>query len=193
MRERKAAERLEARARRKALPQEMRKAAEAVIRHEVLTLPEVREAEAVASYVSVHSEVDTRELLRDLLRAGKRVAVPVVEPPERMGLAELSRLSELRPGAHRIPEPAPPHRIVGEPDVLLVPGLLFTRDGHRLGNGGGYFDRMLAAMPRATRVGLAFDAQLVEALPFEAHDEMLDVVVTEKGARRTGARRAEKQ
>ena len=179
MEERKADARLAARARRKAIPPSARAAKEARIRDEALALPEVANARVVAAYVAVQSEVGTRALVEALLAQGKRVAVPVVTPPEEMRLAELGSLDDLAPGAHGIPEPRPPRVFLDDADVVFVPGLLFTRDGHRLGQGGGYFDRLLARIPDAFRAGLAFDEQLVGRLPLDAHDEPMDVVVTD--------------
>jgi 5-formyltetrahydrofolate cyclo-ligase len=187
MMERKSAERLRARAARKAIPMALRRAKETRIREAVRALPEVRSARLVGCYVGVRSEVDTRVLIEDLLMEGVRVAVPVVEPPETMRLAEARTLGDLVEGAHRIPEPPAPHRLVAPAsvDVMLVPGLLFTPRGERLGNGGGYFDRVLRAMPQALRVGLAYEEQVVDELPLEPHDVRMDVVVTDAGARRT--------
>jgi 5-formyltetrahydrofolate cyclo-ligase len=72
---------------------------------------------------------------------------------------------------------------LAEVDLLLVPGLAFTRDGRRLGRGGGYYDRLLAARdPRATTFGVCFDAQLVDDLPIETHDRSVARVITESGA-----------
>ncbi len=66
------------------------------------------------------------------------------------------------------------------PDVIIVPGTAFTVDGARLGQGGGWYDRFLPdRRPDAVTIGLAFDAQIVESLPTEAHDVPLDMVVTE--------------
>lgn len=65
-----------------------------------------------------------------------------------------------------------------EPDVLFVPLLGFTADGHRIGQGGGHYDRYLSAHPQATAIGLAWDAQLVDKLPIEEHDMRLHYVVT---------------
>lgn len=64
------------------------------------------------------------------------------------------------------------------PDVLFVPLVGFTADGHRLGQGGGHYDRWLEAHPGTTTIGLAWDVQLVESLPIEPHDHTLDAVVT---------------
>jgi 5-formyltetrahydrofolate cyclo-ligase len=65
-------------------------------------------------------------------------------------------------------------------DVILVPGVAFTRAGQRLGRGGGYYDRLLAALPAtALRLGVCFEVQIVEELPDEPHDMTVDAVVTE--------------
>lgn len=188
MRERKAEERLRARAARKAIPQDVRAARSARIRDAALALPEVQDALVVGTYVSVHSEVETRGLIEALLARGTRVAVPVLAPPERILLAELASLSDLAPGPHGIPEPRAPRTLLNEVDVVLVPGLLFTARGARLGNGGGYFDRLLEAMPEARRVGLAFEEQVVRELPLELHDARMDVVVTDVRVMRPGRR-----
>lgn len=64
------------------------------------------------------------------------------------------------------------------PDVLFMPLIAFTAGGERLGQGGGHYDRWLAAHPQTTAIGLAWDAQLAESLPREPHDRPLDMVVT---------------
>jgi 5-formyltetrahydrofolate cyclo-ligase len=189
MRERKAGERVDARARRKAIPMPVRRAKEQRIRDLVHELPEMKRANIVGCYVGVHSEVDTRVLIEELLSQEVRVAVPVVLPPERMTLAEIESLGDLKPGAHRIPEPpAEARSLVEDVDALLIPGLLFTRDGHRLGNGGGYYDRLLRDMPRASRIGLAYAEQVVAELPVELHDERMDIVVSDGGVHRAKPR-----
>jgi 5-formyltetrahydrofolate cyclo-ligase len=70
----------------------------------------------------------------------------------------------------------------GEIGLMLVPGLAFTRQGARLGRGGGYYDRFLAQLSRGTtKLGICFDVQLVESLPSESHDVPVDGVITESG------------
>lgn len=72
----------------------------------------------------------------------------------------------------------PPEEI----DLVLVPGLAFTRDGRRLGRGGGFYDRYLASLPAgAMKLGVCFQCQLVESLPLEAHDQPVHAIVTEDG------------
>jgi 5-formyltetrahydrofolate cyclo-ligase len=77
------------------------------------------------------------------------------------------------------PPPAAPEVPPAEIDAIVVPGVAFSADGHRLGRGGGYYDATLAALPHALRVGLAFDVQVLPDVPRELHDARLDVLVTE--------------
>ncbi len=79
------------------------------------------------------------------------------------------------PGFSACPEVSP-----ADLDAILVPGIAFTRAGRRLGRGGGYYDRLLArCSPRTARIGVCFDCQIVDDLPAEAHDQPVDVVITE--------------
>ncbi|WP_256439039.1 5-formyltetrahydrofolate cyclo-ligase [Erythrobacter sp. JK5] len=85
--------------------------------------------------------------------------------------------SDLEAGPFGLLQPAARAPVV-IPDLLFVPLLGFTRHGDRLGQGGGHYDRWLAEHPGRTTIGLAWDAQLVDALPLEPHDIRLDAVVT---------------
>lgn len=171
---------------RRAIPPEERAARSERIREHVLSLPEISRARTVGCYVSVRSEVDTTLLLRELLVRGLTVAVPITHG-EGLRFARLSHPWALAPGAHGIPEPREPREDVrgDDLDVIIVPGLQFGRDGSRLGNGGGHFDRFLAEHPKPLRVGVAFAAQLVEKVHTEGHDQGMDVVITEDGRVRT--------
>ncbi len=85
--------------------------------------------------------------------------------------------SDLEPGPYGVAQPGERAKSV-IPDILFVPLVGFTSDGHRLGQGGGHYDRWLAAHSNRTAIGLAWDVQLCESLPIEPHDIALDAVVT---------------
>ena len=85
--------------------------------------------------------------------------------------------SDLAPGPYGILQPDPEAEVL-LPDVLFMPLIGFTTRGDRLGQGGGHYDRWLAAHPGRMAIGLAWDVQLCEDLPREAHDMPLDAVVT---------------
>lgn len=149
-------------------------------------LLQIQSARSVMVYVSYRSEVQTGSLISHLLEAGKTVVVPWCSAEE-LNLFRLESLEELRPGAYGIPEPS--HELkqdsdrIGraeELDVVLVPGIAFDRAGHRLGQGRGYYDRLLDEVrDECVLIGLAFDIQIVEEVPVEAHDVALNLIVTE--------------
>ena len=116
--------------------------------------------------------------------AGKSFAYPRVEEG-RLDLYRVDSLYELAPGAFGVREPAadPAHAVPPDAlDLILVPGVAFTRDGARLGRGGGFYDRLLASLPAHTcKIGVCFDSQLVAELPIEPHDQHVDFLATESG------------
>jgi 5-formyltetrahydrofolate cyclo-ligase len=138
----------------------------------------------VAGYWPVRDEADPRGLMKAL---GTPLALPRIDAKHKaLSFREWREPDALVDNHHGIPEPRADAKIV-TPDVVLVPLLAFDAHGHRLGYGGGYFDRTLEAL-RANRkvlaVGIAYAGQEVAALPAEPHDHALDMIVTETGIRR---------
>jgi 5-formyltetrahydrofolate cyclo-ligase len=146
-------------------------------------LPVFQQARVIHTYVAWRNEVDTHDLIWRLLREGRRVAVPKVEPATgQLQHYFIANFSELQDGAFGILEPPPaPDRLAAPSqfDLVLVPGLAFDRAGNRLGMGKGHYDRFLAEV-RAPKIALAYDFQLVEKLPVEAHDQRVAIIITEK-------------
>ena len=116
--------------------------------------------------------------------AGRTFGYPCVEH-DRLGLYAAASLFDLQPGRWGIREPlAIPERAInfGSIDLILVPGVAFTRAGARLGRGGGYYDRLLSGLPSGVcKIGVCFDAQIVAELPVHSHDQHVDFVATESG------------
>ncbi len=138
---------------------------------------------ALGAFLSMPGEISTGPLLRRALGRGWRIAVPAWHA--RHGVYRFAWLEEeegTRDGPHGIPEPASPRWI--RPHALrliLVPGLAFDSAGGRLGQGGGFYDRMLAIYS-GVRVGLALDLQRGDPpLPMGAHDQRMDALVTDRG------------
>lgn len=144
-----------------------------------LALPAYRAAQTVLLYCGAGSEIDTRPILVDALRAGKTVALPKITGRGLMEARRIASLDELVPGKFDIPAPSegcglvPPDEI----DLILVPGAAFTKAGARLGRGGGYYDRYLP-QTHALKVALARSGQLFDELPTEPHDVKVDIVIT---------------
>ncbi len=131
-------------------------------------------------------EADPRALARALAARGCRLALPVVVRPKAplyfRAWREGDGLTVHAFGMHEPAATAP--QLV--PDLLLVPLLAFDARGHRLGYGGGFYDRTLASLAAKLAVGVAFAGQETDALPDQPHDHPLDMVVTETGVRRFG-------
>ena len=139
----------------------------------------------VAGFWPLAGEIDIRPLLDALYEAGYPLCLP--ETPHK-GEALIFRAWQ--PGEALVPGRYGTFHPTGAPvtpDVVLVPLLAFDASGHRLGYGGGYYDRTLAALPCALRLGCAFAAQEVPALPREGHDLPLHAVATETALRHMGS------
>jgi 5-formyltetrahydrofolate cyclo-ligase len=157
----------------------------------LLARPEYRAASSAMWYIGCKSEVRTLAALRGELAGRKRIVIPYCATDEngrrKLGLWHLQDLSELAPGTWNIPEPPRSRRgeagkevPPSELDVIVVPGVAFDHNGGRLGNGAGYYDRLLAEVREdAVLFGVCFESQLLDRIETEAHDVPMDFVITE--------------
>ena len=156
------------------LSAEERTAAGRLIRDALLSLPEVQMAGTVAAYYSVGTEPDTRGLVYALWKRGTYVLLPLLRPDGDLDWASYEGPDSLVPGPRGLREPAELPRgadAVARADVVLVPALAVDRAGHRLGRGGGSFDRALARVgPLIPVIALLYDDELVGRVPVEPHD-----------------------
>jgi 5-formyltetrahydrofolate cyclo-ligase len=142
-------------------------------------------AEVICSYVDFRDEVETTELIAELLQEGRRVAVPLQlhGAAQPLVFAEIRSLAELERNHFGILEPrlTAAHLLpTAAITLFLVPGLAFDPAGRRLGYGLGCYDRAFTdAAPGALKVGLAFGLQILESVPADPHDVPMDFVVTE--------------
>lgn len=135
----------------------------------------------VALYAAVRGEIDIMPLAAKLQAAGAVTALPVPVAGHALTFAVFDAQSVFETGAFDIPVPQDRARTVN-PDILLMPCLAFSAAGHRLGYGGGYYDRYLGAFNAADRpltIGIAPECLRFDMLPVEAHDISLDYIVTE--------------
>jgi len=149
-------------------------------------LPEYQRAVVVMFYVDFASEVRTRQFLPTAWDAGKRVVVPFCAGDD-LELFHIESMEELAEGSYGILEPT--EAVCGRRqrrvdaaglDLIVVPGLAFDRRGGRLGQGKGYYDRLLRTVrPDAPRIALAFECQLVPVVPMRPHDAYVHKVITE--------------
>ncbi len=176
--------RSEAAARRDALPAETRKAAAEAIAARAFPLP-ITSGAIVAGFMPLTSEIKPLPLMKALVAAGARLALPKIAG---RGKPLIMRAwpwgAPLDAGQWDIREPKADAAEV-DPDILLVPLLAFDRNGHRIGYGAGYYDMTIArlrSLKKVTAVGIAFAMQEVPAVPATERDERLDLVLTEREA-----------
>jgi 5-formyltetrahydrofolate cyclo-ligase len=145
----------------------------------LLSMPEVETANTVALYSALGPEADASSALFLLLERDAEVLFPRVVG-ELLEFAPASSLADLHPGYMGVMEPKGVAMNASELHVIVVPGVAFDREGGRLGQGGGHYDRTLAQLGSETfRVGFCFSCQIVDKVPREDHDELLDALVTE--------------
>jgi 5-formyltetrahydrofolate cyclo-ligase len=178
----KAAIRREAKARRDALPPDVRAAAAQAIAARPFPVAVVPGA-IVSGFMPMRSEINPIPLMRTLADAGAQLALPVIAGRGRPLIMRAYAFGEaLAAGVWGIREPKPDAPEV-LPDILLVPLLAFARSGHRIGYGAGYYDMTIAAL-RAEKtvlaVGIAFAAQEIADVPTTPRDARLDLVLTER-------------
>ncbi|MFO1106596.1 MAG: 5-formyltetrahydrofolate cyclo-ligase [Amaricoccus sp.] len=154
--------------------------------HALLAISGHRDVRIVSAYLPIRTEIDPRPTMMALHGLGYRLAVPVVEAPGRpLRFRAWSPGCALEPGPFNVMVPVAGDWL--EPDLLIVPLIAFDPQGHRLGYGGGFYDRTLQALRLRRPIhayGLAYEGQLVPAVPRGPTDAELDGVVTEAGLHR---------
>ncbi len=136
-----------------------------------------RDAKTIYGYLPYNQEVRTIPMLEQALRDGKKVAVPKVYG-DTMKFIYLEDLSQVEKGYAGIPEPIADEPVAEDTSALvLMPGLAFTKNGDRMGYGGGFYDRFLAEEPSHPTLALCYDFQMVENLPTEEYDIPVDSVL----------------
>lgn len=148
------------------------------IAEKVIELEEFKNAPCIYIYVDYNREVSTRPIIEAAWKAGKKVAVPKVHGKD-MVFYDFTTYDQLEPGYFDIPEPARGEAVNWEKALMFMPGVAFDPTRHRVGYGGGFYDRFLEANPKHPTIALAFDFQIVEAAPYEAIDILPGKVVTE--------------
>lgn len=152
-----------------------------------VALPDYSRAKTVLFYVDVRTEVRTRDYLATALTHGKTIVVPWCNDKGELELFRLESMEDLAIGMYKILEPRPElrslperHIPVKQLDLVMVPGVAFTREGARMGHGKGYYDKLLEhARPDAPLVALAFECQLFPEIPTQDHDVFMDRIITE--------------
>ena len=146
-----------------------------------LNLPEYEEADCVFAYMDCKNEVETKKVIEQCWKDGKTIAVPKVFG-EIMKYYVITSYDDLEDGYFGIREPKHEilQEIVCEDGLMILPGVAFDEERHRVGYGGGFYDRYLEAHPNMKKIAFAFEFQMFEKVPFEIFDRQPEKIVTEK-------------
>lgn len=144
-----------------------------------------KEAKTIMSFISFSDEIHTHEIIKGSIKLGKSIVVPVTIPKTReMKVSQVLDFSELEIGYYNILTPKKEFIRFVDPntiDLILVPGVVFARNGYRVGYGGGYYDRFFSKLNKEVKkIGLAFDLQIVDKVPTDSFDIPIDLIITEK-------------
>ena len=152
-------------------------AASAVLGEKFAASELYQQAKTIYGYLPYNQEVRTVPMLQRALEEGKRVAVPKCYGDE-MRFIYLEDLSQVESGYCGIPEPIADEPVADDPTALvLMPGMAFTQRGDRMGYGGGFYDKFLAAEPNHPTLALCYGFQMVESIPMEDYDIPVDCVL----------------
>jgi len=173
---------------RRVLPQEACERRSAALCERVLQLPELARAGVVVGYFASRKEADPGALLSALHSEGKRIGLPRVLNDGGLSLLRYAPGDALEPNAFDILEPPAAAEPIapGAVDLILVPALAVDERGQRIGYGAGYYDRLLPRMPRAFKVAIVYDFQLLAELPDTEGDVPVACVVTDARTLRVG-------
>ncbi len=140
-----------------------------------------QKADTIFAYYSVSAELSMDYLYEQAWHDGKKVALPVCLPGNELEFRYYKKGMELDKGIYGIPEPLSGEKVNPEmvKPLFLIPGLVFDADGNRIGYGGGYYDRFLKKYPSVTRIMLAYEMQKTTAIPYDANDVPVDIIITE--------------
>lgn len=153
-----------------------------------------RYAEYVLLYAATENEIDISAVAKEALARGKKIAYPRCDKETHtMRYHIVTSLGELYPDAYNICEP-PPENPVYDPEkdlgsaVCFVPGLVYDKEGFRLGYGKGFYDRYLSAFSGCT-IGVVYSDYILPTVPRGRFDVSVDILLTEKGVKMTGGTR----
>lgn len=146
------------------------------IKDKLLDLIYRNNLKSILLYYPHKNEIDTIPIIEELLKSGKTVLLPKVEKDKILPIL-ISDISKLNTGFAGIKEPEGEEFPKEKIDIVVVPAIAYDRRGYRLGYGKGFYDRFLQNF-KNLKLGLAYDFQLLEELPFEEHDIPVDIIIT---------------
>lgn len=137
-----------------------------------------KENDNILLYMSANNEVASSDIFDKAISDGKNVFFPKVYGKE-MAFISVTSLDELAKGSYGISEPISDQKADITNGLIIMPGVAFDRNCNRIGYGGGYYDKYLLSHPGLASCAICYECQLVDSIPFEAHDIKPQMLITE--------------
>jgi 5-formyltetrahydrofolate cyclo-ligase len=170
---------------RNSLPVEILEKMSDDIQMKTLGMSEFAEANTLAAYHPIGSEVRTFKIMNETLQMNKRLALPKIIDETNIVFVEVKDLeNDLEVGKYKIMIPKDHCKQIEKIDVVLVPGIVWDEQGHRIGYGLGYYDRFLSKL-QTVSIGLAYDFQVFDDITHGKNDFRVNMIVTDKRIIRT--------
>jgi 5-formyltetrahydrofolate cyclo-ligase len=154
-----------------------------IIIKKLLDSKEYINAKEIFTYININNEVITTKFIDLALLNKKRIAVPKVLKNGIMEFYYIKSFEEVKKGKFNIYEPDKVNKLAkpSKKSLFIVPGILYDKSNNRVGYGGGYYDRYFNKYGKDfIKIGLAYNDQIIESIPFEKTDVKMDIVLTEK-------------
>lgn len=151
----------------------------------LIQLVSFKYSDTILMYAPLEGEIDVMPIAERALELGKRVAFPrCVEEPRNLDFKYVSSLDELKSGSYSIAEPTEDMESVTDlsRSICIIPGIVFDKEGYRVGYGKGYYDRFLAVYD-GTKFGLAYSECILDSVPRGRFDRHVDILISEKGVK----------
>ncbi len=145
----------------------------------VVNHPFFLDADTIYCYIDYRHEVGTKNIIKEAWKQNKKVAVPKVEGDE-MNFYYINHVSDLKEGYRGIWEPYECVIATAERPLVIMPGVAFDTDCNRIGYGKGFYDKFLMKHPKAHRMALAFELQIITKIPADAYDIRPNILITEE-------------
>jgi 5-formyltetrahydrofolate cyclo-ligase len=168
-----------------ALPADVKADYDKKICEALVQLVSFKYSDTILMYAPLEGEIDVMPIAERALELGKRVAFPrCIEEPRNLDFKYVSSLDELKSGSYSIAEPTEDMESVTDlsRSICIIPGIVFDKDGYRVGYGKGYYDRFLAAYD-GTKFGLAYSECILDSVPRGRFDRHVDILISEKGVK----------
>lgn len=149
----------------------------------IVSLPIWKKCSKLFLYISFKDEVKTDNLIKLAVKEGKKIYAPLILG-KKMGFHRIDNIPESQLIINKMgilePPKGLPEYFPDDTSIMIVPGLVFTPNGDRIGRGGGYYDRYLSENRVLNKIGITFELQLRDRIPMEQWDKIMDIVITEK-------------